>query len=134
MNPARTALAPRGGTEGEGFPSEYRIRRGAEIEELLRRGKRERTRMIDVFFRAAPVSHSRLGLVVPKFGHTSVARNRVRRRLREIGRRLLLPTLRDRAVCVDVLLRVNRRAYGASFHELQSDVESMMEALWPEQS
>jgi len=87
---------------------------------------------MDVFFDASPVSRSRLGLIVPKHGHRIVDRNRLRRRLREIGRRELLPRLRDRGVAVDVLLRVHRKAYGASFVELEREVVSTMEELWPE--
>jgi len=89
---------------------------------------------MDVFFDASPVSHSRLGLIVPKHGHRIVDRNRLRRRLREIGRRELLPALRERGVAVDVLLRVHRKAYGADFVELSREVKSTMEALWPERS
>jgi len=89
---------------------------------------------MDVFFDASPVSHSRLGLIVPKHGHRIVERNRLRRRLREIGRRELLPMLREQGVAVDVLLRVHRKAYGASFVELSREVQSSMEALWPERS
>lgn len=33
---------------------------------------------------------------------------------------------------VDVLLRVHRKAYGASFVELEQEVVSTMEELWPE--
>lgn len=90
--------------------------------------------MMDVFFDASPVSHSRLGLIVPKHGHRIVDRNRLRRRLREIARRELLPRLRERDEMVDVLLRVHRRAYGASFVELRQAIESTMEELWPARS
>jgi len=101
---------------------------------LLERGKRKRTRLLDVFFDASPASHSRLGLIVPKHGHRIVDRNRLRRRLREIGRRELLPALREREMAVDVLLRVHRKAYSASFVELSYEIQSTMEALWPERS
>lgn len=89
---------------------------------------------MDVFFDSSPVSHSRLGLIVPKHGHRIVDRNRLRRRLREIGRRELLPALRERDLAVDILLRVHRKAYSASFVELSTEVQSTVEALWPERS
>jgi RNase P protein component len=38
--------------------------------------------------------HARVGFVVPKYGHTSVDRNRLKRRLRELVRTRLLPSLR----------------------------------------
>lgn len=87
---------------------------------------------MDVFFEASPVSRSRLGLIVPKHGHRIVDRNQLRRRLREIGRRELLPRLREGEEAVDVLLRVHRKAYGVSFVELRWEIVSMMEELWPE--
>jgi len=87
---------------------------------------------MDVFFEASPVSRSRLGLIVPKHGHRIVDRNQLRRRLREIGRRELLPRLREGEEAVDVLLRVHRKAYGASFVELRREIVSTMEELWPE--
>ena len=37
---------------------------------------------------------SRIGFVVPKHGHSSVARNRLKRRLRELGRMGILATVR----------------------------------------
>jgi ribonuclease P protein component len=132
VNAARTAETPTGGPSDEGFSADRRVRKGSEIRRLLERGKRKKTRMMDVFFDASPVSHSRLGLIVPKHGRTIVDRNRLRRRLREIGRRELLPRLEQRGDSIDVLLRVHRRAYGASFVELRQDIESTMEALWPE--
>jgi len=131
---ARTAETSTGGPSDQGFPADRRVRKGSEIRRLLERGKRKRTRLMDVFFDASPASHSRLGLIVPKHGRRVVDRNRLRRRLREIGRRELLPTLRERDVAVDIVLRVHRKAYGASFVELSREVQSTMEALWPERS
>ena len=126
----RAAAQPSGGSQDESFPTESRIHRGAEIREILARGKRKRTRLMDVFFAASPVSRSRFGLIVPKHGHRIVDRNRVRRRLREIARRELLPAMRERGVEIDVLVRVHRKAYAASFVELSRDLVSVMEAEW----
>jgi ribonuclease P protein component len=84
---------------------------------------------VDVFFGASPASHSRLGLVVPKHGHRIVDRNLVKRRLREIGRRLALPRLDAAGVHVDLLLRARRSAYGADFPTLEGEVIEVVEAL-----
>lgn len=113
----------------EGLPRASRIRLGSEIRDLLRRGKRERTKHVDVFFEASPVSHARLGLIVPKFGHRIVKRNVVKRRLREIGRRSVLPALQAHGCHADVLLRARRSAYSADFAELERSVLSAMEAV-----
>ena len=112
----------------EALPRGARIRLGSEIRELLERGKRKRTRHLDVFFAASPVSHSRLGLVVPKHGHTIVDRNLVKRRLREIGRREALPTLNERGRPADILLRAKRSAYGADYAVLRDEVMNAVEA------
>ncbi len=82
---------------------------------------------MDVFFAASPASRSRLGLIVPKHGRTIVERNRLKRRLREIGRRSILPRLDATGVHADVLIRAGRRAYGASFARLATEIGSAVE-------
>ena len=119
---------------GERLPREARIRLGSEIRGLLERGKRKRTAHIDVFFAASPASRSRLGLIVPKHGHTIVERNRLKRRLREIGRRRALPELDAAGVHVDVLIRAGRRGYEASFEELSDEVTEAVEELCSQES
>lgn len=57
--------------------------------------------------------------MVPKYGHSSVERNKLKRRLRELARRQLL----TRASSCDVLVRARREAYQATFERLQGDVE-----------
>lgn len=95
----------------------------------MRRGKRKRTSSLDVFFTASPVSRSRLGLVVPKHRRRIVDRNLLKRRLREIGRRTLLPRLDDAEVALDVLVRARREAYEREFDELESELKDVTEAL-----
>lgn len=62
--------------------------------------------------------HPRMGLIVPKFQSTAVARNRLRRRLLELWRRQVMAWQGPR----DLLIRARREAYGASFDELQAEV------------
>lgn len=88
---------------------------------------------MDVFFGASPVSHSRLGLVVAKHGHDIVHRNRVKRRLREIGRRLVLPGLDAEGRKVDVLLRARRSAYAVRYAQLEREVLEAVGALCSEE-
>ena len=57
--------------------------------------------------------------MVPKYGHSSVERNKLKRRLRELARRQLL-TL---AASCDVLVRARRQAYQATFERLQGDID-----------
>lgn len=121
-------------SRGERLPREARIRLGSEIRELLERGKRKRTANVDVFFSVSPVSHSRLGLVVPKHGRSIVQRNRLKRRLREIGRRRILPALDGRGKSCDVLIRARYRAYDADFRGLSEEVWDAVEELCSEES
>jgi ribonuclease P protein component len=59
-----------------------------------------------------------------------VERNRLKRRLREIGRRVILPAAAARARSVDILIRARRRGYDAGFDELMQEVMDAVEALW----
>jgi ribonuclease P protein component len=59
--------------------------------------------------------HPRMGLIVPKFRSTAVARNRLRRRLREIWRR----DLQGHQPAWDLVIRARPDAYAASFDALR---------------
>lgn len=111
------------------MPRSARIRLGSEIRDLLKRGKRKRTANVDVFFAASPASRSRLGLIVPKHGRGIVERNRLKRRLREIARRGVLPALDEAGVRGDVLIRARGRAYDAGFEELALEVREAVEGF-----
>ena len=67
----------------------------------------------------------RVGFVVPKFKHSAVDRNRLKRRLRELSRLRLLPT----ALPADVVVRVKPDAYGATFDALAAEVDTILVQL-----
>ena len=94
---------------------------------MLERGKRKRTRSLDVFFASSPASRSRLGLIVPKHGRRIVDRNLLKRRLREIGRRQVLPWLEARGLRVDVLVRARGAAYGSDTDRLVKEMRDAVE-------
>ena len=104
---------------GEGLPRAVRITRAAELRGLLTQGKRRRTDHLDLFTRPSPVGCSRLAVVVPRHAHTAVRRNQLRRRIREIGRRYVLPVL-DQPT--DVGVRAKPAAYDASFDRLRLEI------------
>lgn len=110
------------GAAGESLPRQRRITRGSEIRAILRRGKRSRTAHLDVIDSPSPASHPRAGVIVARYGHGAVERNRVKRRLREIVRRRLLPGLAERGYRVDVLVRARRGAYDAPYAGLQEEL------------
>jgi ribonuclease P protein component len=62
--------------------------------------------------------HPRMGLIVPKYQSSAVARNRLRRRLREIWRR----EVQQAQPAWDLVIRARREAYGAGFDTLRDQV------------
>ncbi len=111
------------------LPRSSRIQRSREIRWLLRRGKRKGTANLDVFFAPAPSSRSRLGLIVPRHRRPVVDRNRLKRRLREIGRTEVLPALRSAGRNLDVLIRARREAYGVGYSTLRAEIMVVAEVL-----
>jgi ribonuclease P protein component len=77
---------------------------------------------------ASLLSYSRVGIIVPGYGHTAVERNKVKRRLRDIIRRTVLPMLHDLA-SVDLVARAGPRAYGTSFDGLQVELMQGIRSL-----
>lgn len=63
--------------------------------------------------------------MVPRHAHSAVQRNRLRRRLREIARRLVLPVL---PAPTDVGVRARATAYGVPYETLRQE---MIGALCP---
>ena len=66
-----------------------------------------------------------MGFVVPRFKHSAVDRNRLKRRLRELSRVRLLPA----DVAADVVVRIRPDAYDATFEALTADVERALAQL-----
>jgi RNase P protein component len=63
--------------------------------------------------------------VIPKYKHSSVDRNRLKRRLRELSRLRLLPA----DLAADVVLRIRPDAYDATFEALTSDIDRALSQL-----
>ena len=112
-------------SSGETFPRHCRLTRSADITRTNSEGKRERTQWFEV--RALPtlLEHARIAIVVPRFNRTAAARNRVKRRLRELARRELLPSLRP----VDVVIRASPSSYRATFDALRTAIRDIARRL-----
>ncbi|MEO5816631.1 MAG: ribonuclease P protein component [Gemmatimonadaceae bacterium] len=114
-----------------GFPRKARITRGAELQRIAREGKRIRTRYIEVRAATSPLACSetkqgvRIGLIVPRFKHSAVLRNQLKRRLRELARIQLVPM----KISMDIVMRIRPDAYEATFAALTKDVEHVLEQL-----
>ena len=70
---------------------------------------------------ASPLSFARVGFIVPKHGKNSVARNRLKRRLRELVRLTVLPSLAPQ----DVVIRTLPAAYAQTWNALRRDVAQL---------
>lgn len=106
--------------DGERYPPAARLRSSREIRATFREGRRFRAGPLEVFARPSPAGRPRVGLVVPRHGHTIVERNRLKRRLREIVRREWLPDALEGGRRVDVVVRARAGAYDVGFQELRS--------------
>jgi ribonuclease P protein component len=68
---------------------------------------------------------ARVGVVVPRYKHSAVERNRLKRRLRELVRLEWLPML----PVMDVVVRVIPPAYERDFDELRSEMRQAGQRL-----
>jgi len=118
-----------GAAGGFGLPPSSRITRARDIRAILRRGERKKTSHLDVFFLSSNEPQARVGVVVPKHQRRVVDRNRVKRRLRELSRRELLPRFREEGVNLDLLVRARREAYQASYRQLRLELLEVTEEL-----
>lgn len=112
---------------GERLPRRARLARGSELTACWEEGRRLRTSHLDLAFRANPRGHARVGIVVPRYQFTAVARNRLRRRVKEILRRLVLPL--PTLPSVDLVVRAKRAAYAASFGMLRADITQLVSRI-----
>ena len=95
---------------------------------MIREGKRIRTVNLDVRILTSPLAHPRVGVVVPTYSHTAVARNRLKRQLRELVRLRMLPEMLKRQPA-DVALRAKPSAYSAGLPALTADISTACNAL-----
>jgi ribonuclease P protein component len=85
----------------------------------MQQGHRWRTPRIDVYWTSNSLGHPRLAVIVPRYGVTAVARNRLRRRLRERVRRHLLTAVTG----LDLVIWARQEAYGAPAPSLNQDLD-----------
>ena len=109
----------------ERFPRRARLTRGSDLTSCWEAGRRRRTTHLDLAWRPSPTGHARTGIIVPRHQSSAVARNRLRRRLREILRRDLLPQLPP----IDLVIRAKREAYAAPFAALRAELTDVVRAL-----
>ena len=67
---------------------------------------------------------------MPRHKQTAVERNRLKRRLRELARTRLLPTLRA-GPAQDLAIRAKRDAYAAHMEALAADIATIVRRVSP---
>jgi len=87
------------------------------------RGTRVRGRLVELRVLDIAIPTGRVGIVVPKHTHTAVARNTVKRRIREIVREVW-PLTRPGT---EILVYALPSAYRVSFVQLHDEIRT----LWP---
>ena len=92
---------------------------------MRREGKRIRTEHLELRAAASLLPYARVGFVVPKYKRTGVARNQLKRRLREIVRTRVLPMLPPG----DLVIRPHPDAYGVSFEQLVVELAAAAERV-----
>lgn len=114
-----------------GFPRARRITRGAELQDVMREGKRIRTSHLEVRMCASPPAQVhpspqlRVGIIVPKFSQSAVKRNLVKRRMRELVRLTVLQSGASGAM----VIRIRPSAYAAGYAGLAHDVAELVARL-----
>ena len=116
---ARERLTP------EGCPRSRRLALASEIQKVVRSGSRHRSKTLQISWLPNGLNHPRLGVVVPRFGNSAVARNKLRRRLRELSRRRLMPMLTP----IDLVVKPRNTAYRATFPELAVELEQWLSSF-----
>jgi ribonuclease P protein component len=108
------------------LPRHLRISTRREIAWLLS-GERVRGSDLDLHWRPASASEPRATCITPKFGHTSVQRNKLRRRLSDLARRVLL----SRPEAADYLVRARPTAYERGYDALEAELRSLAGRIEP---
>jgi ribonuclease P protein component len=100
------------------LPRAHRLARASDIRRCLTHGRRRRSEHLDIIWMDNPTGQPRMGLIVPKFQSSAVARNRLRRQLREIWRQ----DIQQQQPTWDLVIRARREAYAAGFEALRAQL------------
>jgi ribonuclease P protein component len=97
---------------------------GAAIRRVQRTGRRTRRTHLEILWATSEFPFPRLGVIVPRLGRTAVARNRLRRRLKELWRKELQHSL----PALDVVIRSRAEGYSASLAALREELLAWAES------
>lgn len=111
-------MAARASTESQRFPKERRLRRRSEFQHVFDLALRASGRYLTVLVAPSSSGTSRLGIVASKKLGNSVKRNRAKRLIRQVFRRI--PSLDDGAV-LDIVVIPRRELFDAAYPSLETD-------------
>jgi len=114
-------------------PMNYRLRKHADYQRVYKAGRKQFGRQMAYFFALRDEAAAarcdtegpRIGLTVPKALGKAVARNRIKRRMREAVRRAL-PML---SAPVDVVLHPKRSVLEAEFAGIEREVTTIFRSI-----
>lgn len=109
------------------LPRGSRIRRGSEIRAILGTGRRRRSENFDLFTQPSAARHARFGTIVPKHRRGIVERNRLKRRIREVGRTTILPALAGTDGGFDLLVRARPGAYELTYQQIRAEITTALQ-------
>ncbi|HKW88229.1 MAG TPA: ribonuclease P protein component [Candidatus Acidoferrales bacterium] len=104
------------------LPPDWRLVRRAEFEAVYRGGRRRTSATFVIFLRPNGSEKTRFGMSVKKALGNAVARNRIRRRVREVlrlHREEILPGW-------DVVIHPNRAAGSMEFAKLEAELLTLL--------
>lgn len=101
------------------FGPKSRLSRSRDIERARRSGRRIQASLLTVWIARGSSVQPRVAIVVALHGYSSVARNRLKRRLRHIVRTQILPSAEEP---YDAIVSARSSAYSATFKSLRSSV------------
>ena len=107
------------------YSRRYRLTRERELERVKQTGRRLRTEHLEIRAADSLLSYCRAAVIVPKYSRTIVERNRLRRRLRELTRTVLIPTCSS----IDLVIRALPAAYTADFRSLAREIDTISTKL-----
>ncbi|MBT8461003.1 MAG: ribonuclease P protein component, partial [Gemmatimonadetes bacterium] len=81
---------------------------------------------LEVYRCDSPTRSPRAGIIVPRFGHTIVQRNRLKRRLREFVRTGWLPIAWGQNPVQEILVRARPAAYSTELGTLREALDSCL--------
>jgi len=114
------------GATGERLPSQERLRRRTDYLRCYRKGRRRQGSLAILYFAPNQVGHPRIGITASRKVGKAVARNRLKRRIKEIYRRW---QDRSQLPALDMVVHLKPEAGGSDFPALRAELLRLFSGL-----